>query len=85
MPENFLVSASNASASKVSISQASDPVNKTSTEATPKRTFDRESLRILVIGSRQGVLGTIQTTIGCGLLRCMNGVRCYQALILEKS
>jgi len=61
MPENFLVSASNASASKVSISQASDPVNKTSTEAMPKRTFDRESLRILVIGSRQGVLGTIQT------------------------
>ena len=86
MPENFLVSASNASASKVSTSQASEfQVNKTSMEVTPECTADRESLRILVIGSRQGVLGTIQTTIGCGLLRCMNGVRCYQALILEKS
>jgi len=62
MPENFLVSASNASASKVSTSQASEfQVNKTSMEVTPECTADRESLRILVIGSRQGVLGTIQT------------------------
>lgn len=61
MPENFLVSVSNASTSKVSTSQASDPVSKTPTEAAPERTSDRESLRILVIGSRQGVLGTIQT------------------------
>jgi len=56
MPENFLVSASNASTSKVSTSKVSDLASKTST-AEP----DRESLRILVIGSRQGVLGTIQT------------------------
>ncbi|MBD2037297.1 hypothetical protein H6F86_08170 [Phormidium sp. FACHB-592] len=62
MPESFLVSASNASTSKVPTSKASEsPVNTTSTEATPERTSDRESLRILVIGSRQGVLGTIQT------------------------
>jgi hypothetical protein len=56
MPENFLVSASNASTSKVSTSKVSDLASKTCA-AEP----DRESLRILVIGSRQGVLGTIQT------------------------
>ena len=56
MPENFLVSASNASTSKVSTSKASDLASKRCA-AEP----DRESLRILVIGSRRGVLGTIQT------------------------
>ena len=53
MPKNFLSSATSASVRQVSESSAS----KTTVEATP----DRESLRILVIGSRQGVIGTIQT------------------------
>ena len=53
MSKNFLSSASNVSVSKVPESPASKP----SVEATS----DRESLRILVIGSRQGVVGTIQT------------------------
>jgi hypothetical protein len=53
MPKNFLSSASKTSANKVSEA----PESKPSAAATP----DRESLRILVIGSRQGVTGTIQT------------------------
>lgn len=48
MPENFLTFASQASESPV-----------TNPSAASMR--DRESLRILVIGSRQGVIGTIQT------------------------
>ena len=51
MPKNFLVSTSNASTS------TSEPLASKMPVATP----DREALRILVIGSRQGVLGTIQT------------------------
>lgn len=48
MPENFLLSASNAS-------------DFTTSTKSKDQTPDRESLRILVIGSRQGVTGTIQT------------------------
>ncbi|MBW4580897.1 MAG: hypothetical protein KME42_15125 [Tildeniella nuda ZEHNDER 1965/U140] len=48
MPENFLLSASNAS-------------DFTASKKSRDQTSDRESLRILVIGSRQGVTGTIQT------------------------
>lgn len=48
MPENFLLSASEASDLSVGAS-------------SKERTPDRESLRLLVIGSRQGVIGTIQT------------------------
>lgn len=48
MPENFLLSAGD----------ASDLIAST---ASKNQTPDRESLRILVIGSRQGVTGTIQT------------------------
>ncbi|PSB23985.1 hypothetical protein [Stenomitos frigidus] len=48
MPENFLLSANDASPLVVN--------------TTPKeQTSDREPLRILVIGSRQGVTNTIQT------------------------
>ncbi len=48
MPENFLLSASEASDLALG-------------SASKERTPDRESLRLLVIGSRQGVIGTIQT------------------------
>jgi len=48
MPENFLLSASKASDLDLGA-------------ASKERTPDRESLRLLVIGSRQGVIGTIQT------------------------
>lgn len=48
MPENFLISASNTT------DLAAHPLPK---DQSP----DRESLRLLVIGSREGVTNTIQT------------------------
>lgn len=48
MPENFLLSASETPDLPVSA-------------VTQARSFDREALRLLLIGPRHGVMGTIQT------------------------
>lgn len=50
MSKNFLLFATDSSPSAASLESPLEPANR-----------DRESLRILVIGSRQGVTNTIQT------------------------
>jgi hypothetical protein len=54
MSKNFLTFASEASASETPVPAAIEP-------PAEAPLGDRESLRILVIGSRRGVTGTIQT------------------------